>query len=98
MKRRQAVQEIIGRWKSVFADETTKVGDYLDPFSIELEPVTKPVRQRTIPLTPVQVETQKQQLADWMLDGIIAPSASAWVSPLVPVMKKDGTVHWTFEL
>ena len=56
------VREIITRWKSMFTDETTKVGvtDYVDPFSIELEPGTKPVRQRTRPLTPVQVETLKR--------------------------------------
>ena len=50
-KRRQRVKEIIARWKSVFTDETTKVGvtDYVDPFNIELEPGTKPVRQRTRP-------------------------------------------------
>ena len=65
------VREIIARWKSVFTDETTKVGvtDYVDPFSIELEPGTKPVRQRTRHLTPVQVETLKQQLADWTVVG-----------------------------
>ena len=39
-KRRQRVKEIITRWKSVFTDETTKVGvsEYLEPFNIELEP------------------------------------------------------------
>ena len=98
-KRRQRVKEIIARWKSVFTDETTKVGvtDYVDPFNIELEPGTKPVRQRTRPLTPVQVETLKKQLADWTSEGIIAPSASAWASPLVPVMKKEGTVRWAID-
>ena len=98
-KRRQRVKEIIARWKSVFAEETTKVGvtDYVDPFNIELETGTKPVRQRTRPLTPVQVETLKKQLADWTADGIIAPSASAWASPLVPEMKKDGTVRWAID-
>ena len=66
----------------------------MDPLSIELEPGTKPFRQRTRPLTLVQVETLKQQLADWTADGIIAPSAGAWASLLVLVMKKDGTVGW----
>ena len=39
----------------------------------------------------------KKQLADWTADGIIAPSASAWASPLVPVMKEDGTVRWAID-
>ena len=69
----------------------------MEPLNIELEPGTKPVKQRTRPLTPVQVETLKQQLAEWKADGIIAPSASAWSSPLVPVMKKDGTVCWAID-
>ena len=70
----------------MFTDVTTKVGvtDYVEPFNIELEPGTKPVKQRTRPLTPVHVETLKKQLADWTADGIIA----TWASPLVPVMKK----------
>ena len=55
--------------------------DYVDPFSIQLEPGTKPSRQRTRPLTPVQVETLKQQLADLSADDIIAPSASSWAYP-----------------
>ena len=69
----------------------------MDPSSIELEPGTKQFRQRTRPLTLVQVETLKQQLADWTADGIIAPSASAWASLLVLVMKKDGTVRWAID-
>ena len=61
--RRQVVREIIARWKSVFTDETTKVGVTYDvePFSIELEPGTKPVKQRTRTLTPVQVKPLKKQ-------------------------------------
>ena len=85
--------------KSVFTDETTKVRvtDYVELFNIELEPGTKPVKQRTRPLTPAQVETLKKQLADQTADGIIGPSASAWASPLVPVMKKAGTVLWAID-
>ena len=66
----------------------------MEPFTIKLEPGTKAEKQMTRPLTPVQVETLKKQLADWTADIIIAPLASDWASPLVPVMKKDGTVRW----
>ena len=71
--------------KSVFMDKTTKVGgtDYVEPFSIKLEPGTKAVRQRTRPLTPFKVETLKKQLAHWSADGVIALSDSLWALPLV---------------
>ena len=48
-------------------DETTKLGviDYVEPFSIELEEGTKAVKEKSRPLTPVQVETLKKQQADW---------------------------------
>ena len=67
----------------MFSDETTKVGvtDYAESFSIELEPGTKAVKQKIRPLTPVQAETLKKQLANWTADGIIAPSAIACVFP-----------------
>ena len=83
----------------MFSDETTKVGvtDYAESFSIELEPGTKAVKQKIRPLTPVQVETLKKQLANWTADGIIAPQPLPASSLLVPVMKKDGTVRWAID-
>ena len=45
------MRELIARWKSIFTDETTKVGvtDYVKPFNIELEPGTKPENQAPHP-------------------------------------------------
>ena len=79
--------------------DSIKVGktEWVDPFHIELEPNTTPVRQRSRPLTPEQVQVLRQQLDDWLADGVIEPSDSPWASPMVPVLKKDGSVRWAID-
>ena len=47
--------------------------------------------------TPVHVEILKKELAEWSADGVIAHSDSPWSSPLVPFMKKDGSVRWAID-
>ena len=88
------VEALIERWKDVFTNDHVKVGktEWVDPFHIELEPNTTPVRQRSRPLTPEQVQALRQQLDDWLADGVIEPSDSPWASPMVPVLKKDGSI------
>ncbi|MCP4342619.1 MAG: hypothetical protein GY799_27995, partial [Desulfobulbaceae bacterium] len=60
---------------------------------IELEPGTKPIRQknRRFPFT-VQDELEKE--IKKLLDlGVIRQSDSDWASPIVPVRKKDGKIR-----
>ena len=66
-------------------------------FKIELEPGTRPVKSRDRSLKPDQLESLRQQLRDWTADSVIGPSDSPWASPLVPVLKKDGTTRWAVD-
>ena len=81
------VEALIERWKDVFTNDHIKVGKtaWVEPFHIELEPNTTPVRQRSRPLTPEQVQALRQQLDDWLVDGVIEPSDSPWALSLIHI-------------
>ena len=57
---------------------------------IELQPGAVPKRSKVRPLNPDQRSNLKDQLDEWIQQGIIEPANSPWASPLVPVKKKDG--------
>ena len=86
-------------YKDVFTTPDQKVGlaKYGEPFRIELLPGSQPVESRDQGLKPAQIESLKQQLKDWTADGVIKPSTSPWASPLVPVLKKDGSTRWAVD-
>ena len=50
------------------------------------------------PLNPDQKGNLRDQLDEWMEQGVIEPSVSPWASPLVPVKKKDGRTRWVTDL
>ena len=50
------------------------------------------------PLNPVQEENLQNQIDEWLEQGVINPSVSPRVSPLVPVKKKDGRTRWVMDL
>ena len=96
---RQRINELLLGYRDVFTDETQKVGrcDIDGPFKITLEPGTKPVKSRDRSLKPDQLDSLKQQLQEWEADSVIGPSDSPWASPLVPVLKKDGSTRWAVD-
>jgi len=57
---------------------------------IKLQPGAVPKRSKVRPLNPDQHASLKEQLDEWIQQGIIEPANSPWASPLVPVKKKDG--------
>lgn len=58
---------------------------------IELEPGTKPIKQRYYPVCPFKQKIINEAL-DEMLDlGVVEPSKSPWSSPICLVRKKDNT-------
>ena len=65
---------------------------------IELQPGAVPKRSKVRPLNPDQHANLKEQLDEWIQQGIIEPANSLWASPLVPVKKKDGRKRWVTDL
>ena len=90
---RGRIRQLLLSYKDVFTTPNQKVALAKDaePFHIELLPNSGPVKARDRGLKPAQIESLKQQLKDWTADRVIKPSTSLCASPLVPVLKKDGS-------
>ena len=50
------------------------------------------------PLNPDHKDNLWTQIDEWLEQGVIEPSVSPLVSPLVPVKKKDGRMRWVTDL
>ena len=93
----QRINNLLLSYRDTFTDEKQKVGrcDIDGDFKIILEPGTRPVKSRDRSLKPDQLDSLKKQLRDWEADSVIGPSDSPWASPLVPVLKKDGSTKFS---
>ena len=49
-------------------------------------------------LNPDQKENLRDQIDEWLEQGVIEPSIIPWESPLVPVKKKGGRTRWVMDL
>ena len=65
---------------------------------IDLVPGAIPYKSRVRPLNPDQKDNLLKQIDEWLEQGVIKPSVSPWVSPLVPVKKKGGRTRWVKDL
>ena len=57
-------------------------------------------RPKRLPMIPLQLkESWDKQIAKWEADGIVEQQTKAvpFLSPFVPVPKKDGSIRWTFD-
>jgi len=91
--RRQQLLDVIGRYPNLF-DEETPLGCLPDiKHSIRTKDA-QPIRTRQWRL-PESARTTIRKECDQMLkDGIIEPSNSPWLSPVVLVKKKDGGIRF----
>src|SRR5690606_31420621 len=62
--------------------------------SIELLPCSQPLRQRSYRYSASERDVIREHVSDMLEKGAIQPSTSPWASPVVLVLKKDGT--WRF--
>ena len=67
----------------------------LQPFNIELRPEAKPCADRPYRYSPAMTKLVKVEIDRLLAAGIIRPSMSEWSSPVVAVLKKDGTARIT---
>ena len=65
---------------------------------IDLVPGAIPYKSIVSPLNPDQKENLLNQIDEWLEQGVIEPSVSHRVLPLVPVKKKDRWTRWVTDL
>ena len=65
---------------------------------IDLIPGAIPYKSRVRSLNLDQKENLRDQINEWLEQGVIEPSTSPWASPLVPMKKKDGRTRWVTDL
>ena len=92
-KQREALNKLLREYKDVFSEE----GDPISSTSLveheiytEGPPVRLPFRRQN-PLVRAQEQSQVKEM---LRDGVIRPSKSPWVSPMVMVKKKDGSMRF----
>ena len=56
----------------------------------DLVPAAIPYKSRVRPLNPDLKENVRNQIDEWLEQGVIKSSVSPWASPLVLVKKKEG--------
>lgn len=64
---------------------------------IELEPGTKPVKQRYYPVSPFKQKIIDEQLEEMLSLGVIEKSKSPWSSPVCLAKKKDGSYRFCID-
>ena len=56
-----------------------------------------PIRSKLRPLNPVHEISLKEQLQQWLKEGVIEPSSSPWASAVLAVPKKNGKTRWVID-
>ena len=81
---------------STFSADKWDVGSCTTlPFKVELRQDAKPVRERPYRYSPRMTELVRVEIDKLLAAGIIRPSLSEWASPVVAVLKPDGTARIT---
>ena len=57
-----------------------------------------PYKSQVRLLNPDQKENLWDQIDKWLEQGVIEPSVSPWVSPLIPLKKKNRQTRWVTDL
>ena len=82
---------IVKEYDDVFESLIGLPPDRADPFTIELEPGTKPISKAPYRMAPAEMAELKKQLDELMEKGFVRPSSSPWGAPVLFVKKKDGS-------
>lgn len=69
---------IVKEYDDVFESLTGLPPDRSDPFTIELEPGTKPISKAPYRMAPAEMAELKKQLDELMEKGFVRPSSSPW--------------------
>jgi hypothetical protein len=56
-----------------------------------------PIKQRAYRVSPIENEIIKKEIKEMLENGIISPSKSLWASPVVLIIKKDGSIRFCID-
>lgn len=57
-----------------------------------------PIKVKNRPINPTLMENLREQIAEWLRDGVIREcGVSPWNFPVSPVLKKNGKVRWVVD-
>src|SRR5262249_20515846 len=84
--------EVVRDFPDVFSDDLPGLPPSREiDFCIKLIPGTSPISIAPYRMAPAELAELKKQLQDLLEKGLIRPSVSPWVAPVLFVKKKDGS-------
>ena len=86
-----AIKQLLVQYPSVISSKLSSTPCTVTEHHIELIDTARPYKRTYYRIGPDERKFIEQQIADLLKLGVIAPSRSAWGSPIVLVKKKDGT-------
>ena len=97
VKQQQEVESLVLDYRDIFAKSKSDLGK-TSLFKHEINTGNNPPikqRPRRVPLAKQKVE--REDVSKMLDTGIIAPSCSPWLSPIVLDSKKDGSCRFCFD-
>ena len=89
---------IVSELQDVFSNDLPGVTSTWEiDFGIDLETDTKPISISPHKMTPAELKELKLKLKDLTNKGFIRPSIYPWVTPVLFMKKKDGTLRMSID-
>jgi hypothetical protein len=87
---------LLATFKHAFSKDKWDIGECTTlPFRLDLREGSRPVSDRPYRYSPPLTQLIKVEIDKLLAAGIIKPSLSEWASPVVAVLKPDGTARIT---
>ena len=94
---RERVKEVLNKYPRLFSGDKYDIGTVPNITHRIITTETRPVCNRQWRLPASTKAVIRQECEDMMRAGVIEPSSSPWLSPVVLVRKRDGTVRFCID-
>lgn len=91
---RSKLKEVLHRYPLLFSGDKTSIGTVPGVQHTIITSETRPICTRQWPLPHATRQVIKAECDEMLEAGVIEPSTSPWLSPVVLVKKKDGSVRF----
>ena len=83
---------MLSEFKDMWSSRLGKIDSTKHP--IELKPGARPIYQAPSRARPIAREKEKTENDRMLRVGVIEPTSAEWASPVILVLKKDGTMRF----